>query len=126
MNEKRVEKIPIISENNQILGLVTRKDIERTENKVDANTDEDGKLYVGAAIGANKEYLDRTQKLIDAGVDVLVVDIANGHSTICIDAVKELKENFPDIDIVAGSIATGEGDSLLFYKCIFFFSILID
>jgi IMP dehydrogenase len=82
MNEKRVEKIPIISENNQILGLVTRKDIERTENKVDANTDEDGKLYVGAAIGANKEYLDRTQKLIDAGVDVLVVDIANGHSTV--------------------------------------------
>lgn len=60
MNEKRVEKIPIISENNLIVGLVTRKDIERTENKIDANIDLDGKLYVGAAIGANKEYLDRT------------------------------------------------------------------
>lgn len=92
MFEKRVEKIPIITTENRIIGLVTRKDIERTEHKILANTDPEGKLYVGGAVGANKDYIERAQKLIDANVDVLVVDIANGHSTICIDSVKSLKE----------------------------------
>ena len=66
-------------------------------------------MFVGAAVGAKDDYLERGKKLINAGVDVLVVDIANGHSTICIDAVKMLKEQFPNTDIVAGSIATAEG-----------------
>lgn len=80
MFEKRVEKIVIVYSNNIIIGLVTSKDVERSLNKVIANIDEDGKLFVGAAIGANKDYLDRTKRLVDAGADVLVVDIANGHS----------------------------------------------
>ena len=66
-------------------------------------------MYVGAAIGANKDYLERAEALIKAGADVLVVDVANGHSEVCIEAVKTLKSKFPNIDIVAGSVATGEG-----------------
>lgn len=80
MFEKKVEKIVIVFPSNKIIGLVTSKDVERSLNKVIANIDEDGKLFVGAAIGANKDYLDRTKRLVDAGADVLVVDIANGHS----------------------------------------------
>lgn len=72
--------------------MITRKDLERNQAKPLANKDENGQLYVGGAIGANKEYLERAKKLIDSGCNVLVVDVANGHSTIAIEAVKRLKE----------------------------------
>lgn len=84
---KRVEKLPIVNENNDIIGLITKKDILRNKSKEFANKDKDGKLYVGGSIGANKDYLERAKKLIDMGVDVLVVDVANGHNKLCIDAV---------------------------------------
>lgn len=74
-----------------------------------ANKDNSGRLYVGAAVGANKDYLDRAEAVIEAGADLLVLDIANGHSKLAMTATEELKERFPSIDIVAGSIATGEG-----------------
>lgn len=105
----KIEKIPVISAKNEILGLVTLRDIVRHEQRPLANLDSEGSLYVGAAVGAKDDYLERAKKLINAGVDVLVVDIANGHSTVCINAVKNLKEQFPGTDIVAGSIATAEG-----------------
>ena len=108
MIAKGVEKLPVVNEKNEILGLITLRDINRIEDCPQANVDSQGKLYVGAAIGANKDYLERSKKLIDAGCDVLVVDIANGHSQICIEAVERLKEQFT-IDVVAGSIATGDG-----------------
>jgi IMP dehydrogenase len=109
MVEKRIEKIPIVSSKNEIVGLVALKDVLRNyETDYMANLDSEGSLVVGAAIGAKDDYLERAKALIDAGVDVLVVDIANGHSQLCIDTVKTLKEKF-DIDIVAGSIATAEG-----------------
>ena len=108
MISKGVEKLPVVNEKNEILGLITLRDINRIEDCPQANVDSQGKLYVGAAIGANKDYLERSKKLIDAGCDVLVVDIANGHSQICIEAVERLKEQFT-IDVVAGSIATGDG-----------------
>jgi IMP dehydrogenase len=110
MFEKRVEKIPIITPNNEIQGLVTLKDLmRRYEEDYNPNLDKHGSLMVGAAIGAKDDYLERAAALIDAGCDVLVVDIANGHSKLCIDTVKILKEQFPEIDIVAGSVATAEG-----------------
>jgi IMP dehydrogenase len=69
-----------------------------------------GKLYVGASVGANKDYIERAERLIEAGCDVLVVDIANGHNKLAIEATENLKDRFSKkIDIVAGSIATGEG-----------------
>ncbi|EGR26943.1 inosine-5 -monophosphate dehydrogenase, putative [Ichthyophthirius multifiliis] len=108
MFSNRVEKIPIINNKNEILGLVTLKDINRLDTSPVANRDQEGKLYVGAAVGAKDDHMERAKALIDAGVDVLVVDVANGHSQLCIDVVKQLKEAY-NVDIVAGSIATGEG-----------------
>eukprot|EP00330_Aristerostoma_sp_ATCC50986_P010232 CAMPEP_0114593394 /NCGR_PEP_ID=MMETSP0125-20121206/14999_1 /TAXON_ID=485358 ORGANISM="Aristerostoma sp., Strain ATCC 50986" /NCGR_SAMPLE_ID=MMETSP0125 /ASSEMBLY_ACC=CAM_ASM_000245 /LENGTH=164 /DNA_ID=CAMNT_0001792551 /DNA_START=558 /DNA_END=1052 /DNA_ORIENTATION=- len=108
MINAQVEKLPLVSEKNEICGLITLKDIMVRERRPLANIDRNGKLYVGCAIGAKDDYLERAKKLIDFGTDVLVVDIANGHSTVCINAVERLKEQF-EIDVVAGSIATGDG-----------------
>lgn len=72
-----------------------------------ANKDHSGRLFVGAAIGANKDYIERAEKLKEAGCDVLVVDVANGHSKLALTATEELKEKFPTLDIVSGSVATG-------------------
>eukprot|EP01017_Pseudomicrothorax_dubius_P028924 TRINITY_DN3478_c0_g1_i1.p1 TRINITY_DN3478_c0_g1~~TRINITY_DN3478_c0_g1_i1.p1 ORF type:complete len:503 (+),score=138.75 TRINITY_DN3478_c0_g1_i1:65-1573(+) len=107
--EKRLEKVPIVDSKNNITGLITIKDIIRVKDRPLANLNEEGKLYVGAAIGAKDDYLERAKALIDAGCDVLCVDIANGHSQTCVDAVIGLKEAFPNVDVVAGSVATGDG-----------------
>lgn len=72
-----------------------------------ANKDQSGRLFVGAAIGANKDYIERAEQLKEAGCDVLVVDVANGHSKLALTATEELKEKFPTLDIVSGSVATG-------------------
>lgn len=113
MRQKRVEKVVLLSGVDKVLGLVCMRDCERKENRPFSNLDTMGRLYVGAAVGAKDDYIERAKALIDAGVDVIVVDVANGHSQLCIDAVKTLKEKFPQIDIVAGSVATGEGAELL-------------
>ncbi len=109
MLSSRVEKIPIVTDKNKIIGLVTLKDLLKSLERPQANTDSDGQLIVGGAVGAKDDYLERAAALIQAGCDVLVVDIANGHSKLCIDTVRELKETYPKIDLIAGSIATGEG-----------------
>lgn len=106
MVKKRVEKIPIINNDDEILGLVTFKDLERINERPSANLDSKGRLYVGAAVGANDVV--RARRLQEAGVDVLVVDVANGHGKLCLDTVRELKKHVT-VDIVAGSIATGDG-----------------
>jgi len=108
MINNRVEKLPIVSEKNEVLGLITLRDIILREQRPLANLDTFGRLRVGAAVGAKDDYLERAKKLIDVGTDVLVVDIANGHAQLCIDAVERLKEQFT-IDVVAGSIASREG-----------------
>lgn len=109
MLKNKIEKIPIVNDNNTIVGLVTLKDLMKSLQRPLANVDSEGKLIVGAAVGAKDDYLQRAEALIKAGCDVLVVDIANGHSKLCIDVVRELKEAFPKTDLIAGSIATGEG-----------------
>lgn len=81
----------------------------RYEALTRANKDINGRLYVGGAVGANKDYLERAEALIKGGCDVLVVDVANGHNKLTMTAVETLKEKFPTTDIVAGSVATGEG-----------------
>lgn len=108
MLEKKIEKVPIVNEKNEILGLVTLKDIIN-DNNITSNKDSEGQLIVGGAIGAKEDYLERANSLILSGCDVLIVDIANGHNKMCIDVVKELKESYPKIDVIAGSVATGEG-----------------
>lgn len=106
MAQYRIEKIPIINKEDEILGLATLKDIDRLNERPLANLDPKGQLYVGAAVGASD--LTRAQRLVEAGVDVLVVDVANGHNKLCLETVATLKKELK-VDVVAGSIATGEG-----------------
>lgn len=91
----------------QIIGLVSLKDLQIFESMKVANKDHSGRLFVGAAIGANKDYMERAEQLKEAGCNVFVVDVANGHSKLALNATEELKERFPTIDVVSGSVATG-------------------
>lgn len=109
MCENKIQKLPIVDENNKLIGLICLKDIERIQHRPMANLDSNGKLRCGAAIGVKEDALDRALKLVDAGVDVLVIDIAHGHSKMCIDTLKKIKAALPNIDVIAGNIATTEG-----------------
>ena len=104
LQEHKIEKLPIVDEENKLQGLVTIKDIEKREQFPNANKDEHGRLRVGAAIGVGQ--LDRARALVEAGVDVIVLDSAHGHSQGIIDTLKEIKANL-DVDVIAGNIASG-------------------
>ena len=104
LQEHKIEKLPIVDDENRLQGLITIKDIEKKEQYPNANKDEHGRLRVGAAIGVGQ--LDRAEALVKAGVDVIVLDSAHGHSQGIIDTLKEIKANL-DIDVIAGNIASG-------------------
>ncbi len=104
LQEHKIEKLPIVDSSNRLKGLITIKDIEKKEQYPNANKDEHGRLRVGAAIGVGQ--LDRAEALVKAGVDVIVLDSAHGHSQGIIDTLKEIKANL-DIDVIAGNIASG-------------------
>ena len=105
LQEHKIEKLPIVEDDGTLAGLITIKDIEKKEQYPNANKDEFGRLRVAAAIGVGQ--MDRATALADAGVDVLVLDSAHGHSQGIIDTVKAIKAKL-DVDVVAGNIATGE------------------
>lgn len=105
----KIEKLPLVDENKNIKGLITAKDLKKLKEYPFASKDERGRLLVGAAIGV-KDYLERTQKLIEAGCDIICVDIAHGHSDLAINAIKNLRKEFGDkLPIIAGNVATEEG-----------------
>ncbi len=104
LQEHKIEKLPIVDSENRLQGLITIKDIEKKEQYPNANKDEHGRLRVGAAIGVGQ--LDRAEALVKAGVDVIVLDSAHGHSQGIIDTLKEIKANL-DVDVIAGNIASG-------------------
>ena len=104
LQEHKVEKLPLVDDNGVLQGLVTIKDIEKREKFPNANKDEHGRLRVGAAIGVGQ--LDRAKALVEAGVDVIVLDSAHGHSQGIIDTLKMIKAEL-DVDVIAGNIATG-------------------
>jgi len=104
----KIEKIPIIQKNRKVVGLITLKDFKKSVNKK-ASRDKKGRLLVGAAIGIRGDYLERAESLVKAGVDILCVDVAHGHLTKTLKAVKNVKNKFPDIPLIAGNIATKEG-----------------
>ncbi len=104
LQEHKIEKLPIVDENGVLTGLITIKDIEKREQYPNANKDEFGRLRVGAAIGVGQ--LDRAKALVEAGVDVIVLDSAHGHSQGIIDTLKAIKAEL-DVDVIAGNIATG-------------------
>jgi len=108
MRENRVEKLPIVDKNNKITGLITLKDITKISEFPDATKDEKGRLRVGAALGTSEMDFERAQQLVKEEVDVIVVDTAHGHSKKVMDMVKKIKKNFPEIDLIAGNIATAE------------------
>ena len=114
MKENKVGKLPLLDKDNKIKGLITRKDLFKSQDYPDATLDAKGRYVVGGAIGINEDYIDRAQKLIEAEVDFLVVDIAHGDSFNCIDAIVQIKDLW-DIPIMAGNVATKEGVNRLYH-----------
>lgn len=105
----KLEKLPLIDENNLVKGLITVKDIHKRLEFPNAVKDEKGRLLVGAAIGVKNDYLERTAALVKAGVDVLVIDIAHGHAQSLLDTLYRIKSEFPNVDVIAGNVATKHG-----------------
>lgn len=108
LHKHRIEKLPLINEDGFIKGLITVKDILKTMTFPNANKDSFGRLRVAAAVGVGEKEFERAKILVEAQVDALVVDTAHGHSKGVIDMIKLLKKNFPNVDIVAGNIATAK------------------
>ena len=109
LQDNRIEKILLIDDSFKLTGLVTLKDINKSLDFPNAARDEEGRLLAGAAIGTKIDTLDRCQALIDAGVDVLVLDSAHGHSEGVLNQITTVKSNFPNIQIIGGNVATGAG-----------------
>ena len=109
MVERKIKKLPLVDKGGVLLGLITAKDIMRQERLPFATRDEFGRLRVGAAIGAKGDYLERAHELIRAGVDVIVVDIAHGHSVVMARAIEAFRARFGDVELVAGNVATAAG-----------------
>jgi IMP dehydrogenase len=111
LHKHRVEKLLVVDEQYNLKGLITVKDIQKRIKYPNAAKDAQGRLRVGAAVGATGDFLERAQELAKARVDVIVVDTAHGHSTRVLEAVRILKETLPQVDLVAGNVATYEGAS---------------
>lgn len=104
----RIEKLPLVDEENNLKGLITIKDIEKVRKFPDAAKDEKGRLLCGAAVGVTSDMMERVEALVNASVDVITIDTAHGHSIGVISAVKKVKEVYPELQIIAGNIATAE------------------
>ncbi len=109
LHKHRIEKLPIIDESGFIKGLITSKDITNIEDYPSASKDKKGRPLVGAAVGVKGDFMERTESLLDAGADVLVVDIAHGHSENAINTIRNIKKAFPKCELIAGNIATAQG-----------------
>jgi IMP dehydrogenase len=108
LHKHKIEKLPIVGKGSRLLGLITIKDIEKREKYPNACKDSMGSLRVGAALGVGRDAITRGVALEKAGVDVLVIDTAHGHSKRVINTVRELRKKLPDMDIIAGNVATAE------------------
>lgn len=113
LSAHKIEKLPIVDDKMHLKGLITIKDIEKAIQYPNSARDENGRLLVGAAIGVTADALERVKAVVDAGVDVIALDSAHGHSKNIINKVKEIKTAFPDLPIIAGNIATGEAAEAL-------------
>ena len=109
LHKHRVEKLPIVDDSGIIKGLITSKDITNNADFPNASKDTKGRPLVGAAVGVKGDFLERSESLLESGVDVLVVDIAHGHSENAISTVRNIKKAFPDCELIAGNIATAQG-----------------
>ena len=113
MVERKVKKLPLVAEDGTLLGLVPSRDLVKQRRMPFATRDEQGRLRVGAAIGATGDYLERAAELLKAGVDVLVIDIAHGHSQVMDRAISEVRKRFGAVELIAGNVGTAEGAQFL-------------
>ena len=114
LQKHRIEKLPLVDDNNILQGLITIKDIEKVIEFPDSAKDDQGRLLVAAAIGIAKETEKRAEELVKAGADALVIDTAHGHSQGVLDAIKDIRGKYPNITLIAGNVATSEGTAALF------------
>jgi IMP dehydrogenase len=113
MTERKVKKVPLVARDGTLIGLVTSRDLVRQRRQPFATRDDSGRLRVGAAVGARGDYLERAAELLRAGADVLVIDIAHGHSVVMERALAAMRREFPDVEIIAGNVATADGARFL-------------
>ncbi len=113
LQKHRIEKLLVVDENGHLKGLITVKDIQKATTFPNASKDELGRLRCAAAIGATGDFLERAAALIEARVDAIVIDTAHGHSSRVIEAIKAVKSRFPEVELVAGNVATAEGTKAL-------------
>ncbi|RMH44639.1 MAG: CBS domain-containing protein, partial [Gammaproteobacteria bacterium] len=109
MRVHRLEKVLIVDKNFRLKGMMTVKDIQKAEEKPNACKDEKGRLRVGAAVGTGPETDDRVAALVEAGVDIILVDTSHGHSQGVLDRIRWVKQHYPDVQVIGGNVATGEG-----------------
>lgn len=113
LRKHKIEKLPIIDKNNTLKGLITIKDIEKKIKFPNSATDKNGRLLCGAAVGVTVDMMERVTALVEAQVDVVVVDTAHGHSAGVIGAIKEIKAKYPQLQVIAGNVATAEATKAL-------------
>jgi IMP dehydrogenase len=113
LRRHRIEKLPIVDSEGRLKGLITIKDIEKSVQYPNSARDKNGRLLCGAAIGATQDVLDRVAALVEAQVDVVVMDSAHGHNSGILNAVKKVKKAYPELQLIAGNVATAEGTKAL-------------
>ena len=113
LQKHRIEKLPIVDQNGYLKGLITVKDIQKRNAFPNAAKDDEGRLLIGAAVGVSNDTMKRAKLLIEAGVDVICVDTAHGHSEGVLKTVEKLRKTFPDIELVGGNVATAAGAEAL-------------
>lgn len=113
MVERKIKKLPLVDRQGRLTGLITAKDIVKHRQRPFATRDAQGRLRVGAAIGAKADYLERAAELIHAGADVIVIDIAHGHSVVMANAIAQFRKRFGDFELIAGNVGTAEGARFL-------------
>jgi IMP dehydrogenase len=113
MIDRKIKKLPLVDGAGGLIGLMTAKDILKHQRSPFSTRDAQGRLRVGAAIGAKGDYIERAAELIKAGVDVIVIDIAHGHSAVMERAIEQFRRRFDDVELIAGNVATAEGAQFL-------------
>ncbi|NNE27277.1 MAG: IMP dehydrogenase [Saprospiraceae bacterium] len=113
LQKHKIEKLPVVDDHNKLIGLITYKDIMKVKDYPNAAKDSHGRLIVGAAIGVTHDTMERVSALVNVDVDVVTLDTAHGHSRGVLDKVREIKNTFPDLQLIAGNVATGEGAKAL-------------
>ncbi|SNX53055.1 IMP dehydrogenase [Thermoanaerobacterium sp. RBIITD] len=108
LKKHKIEKLPLVDKDNNLMGLITIKDIEKAVEYPNSAKDERGRLLVGAAVGVSSDMIERVKALVDVNVDVIVVDTAHGHSVGVLNAVEKIKEAYPDVQLIAGNVATAD------------------